>query len=295
MIAHEPSRASLSGPFESRTDGFLRALTAFEPCPLVVSGETKPAGSQTPAEQGGTDLCLPCLQTAERVLPAVFALLEAAVEVLAADADRSASTSIDDEEAPRLPASCACSSYCKDKPAVWNGPSWALLHQFQTLIASLHELLRTAVLVKTGHTEAVDALACKAAACQCVRATVAHEHAEALRGVDGHVYAAMARESEHRQRHLTHFAQGQRYITGSDHTNLQFSDKKIIISQKNHRGAGWRIAPCAPSTRPSRRCCSFWRSPRPSRRAWPARWPSPPCGPSAGATCGTYKLQMHSA
>jgi len=54
------------------------------------------------------DPCLPCLQTAERVLPAVFALLEAAVEVLAADADRGASTSIDDEEAPRLPASCAC-------------------------------------------------------------------------------------------------------------------------------------------------------------------------------------------
>ena len=49
-----------------------------------------------------------CLQTAERVLPAVFALLEAAVEVLAADADRGASTSIDDEEAPQLPASCAC-------------------------------------------------------------------------------------------------------------------------------------------------------------------------------------------
>ena len=45
----------------------------------------------------------------------MFALLEAAVEVLAADADRGASTSIDDEEAPRLPASCARSRHCKHK------------------------------------------------------------------------------------------------------------------------------------------------------------------------------------
>ena len=45
-------------------------------------------------------------QAAERVLPAVFSLLEAAVEVLAADAERTASTSVD-ESAPRLSARCA--------------------------------------------------------------------------------------------------------------------------------------------------------------------------------------------
>ena len=45
-------------------------------------------------------------QAAERVLPAIFALLEAAVEVLAADAERAASASID-EPAPQLPARCA--------------------------------------------------------------------------------------------------------------------------------------------------------------------------------------------
>ena len=64
------------------------------------------------------------------MLPAVFAMLEAAVEVLAADADRGTSTSIDDEEAPRLPASCACllfSAYTRKVQWYRENPHTAIL------------------------------------------------------------------------------------------------------------------------------------------------------------------------
>lgn len=45
-------------------------------------------------------------QVAERMLPACFMLLEAAVETLASDAERQASSSVDDPM-PRLTPECA--------------------------------------------------------------------------------------------------------------------------------------------------------------------------------------------
>ena len=66
------------------------------------------------------------------MLPAVFALLEAAVEVLAVDADRDASTSVD-EAAPQLPASCALPTPistclgCESHSQAWSDGSNACL------------------------------------------------------------------------------------------------------------------------------------------------------------------------